>query len=485
MPDNRQIAVQKLTIDRENYRTVRQASEAAAVEAMVSTRPDWFWALMDSLLQDGYLPTENIIVLRSGPGGHTLTVKEGNRRIAALKLIHGYLPANTVEIPDGLRERLDQLEQSWFDANKDVPCSIYPAKERAIVDRIVRLAHGKGEKAGRDHWNAVARARHNREENQVSEPALDLLEKYVEHGKNLTHDQATRWAGEYPLSVLAEVMKRLAPRLGLANAPSLAAKYPNLAHRSGIEDLLRDVGIELIGFTAIRNKGTDFAAAYGIPALPPPAATPGPPGPGTGLPGGSAPSAAPGPTGPQPVAALSGPLVVTPASGSAAGLTPAGPGRGSTKTASVADPKAVKRQLKKFAPRGNNRGKVVALRDEAVELDLGRTPLAFCFLLRSMFEISGKAYCTDHTLRTQKKGGGDKSLLDLLRMVTNHLTTNMTDNMMKKELHGALTELGRQEGILSVTSLNQLIHNPAFSVTPTDISILFGNVFPLLKAMNA
>jgi len=32
--------------------------------------------------------------------------------------------------------------------------------------------------------------------------------------------------------------------------------------------------------------------------------------------------------------------------------------------------------------------------------------------------------------------------------------------------------------------MNQLVHNELFSVQPQDICTLFGNVFPLLEAMN-
>lgn len=55
---------------------------------------------------------------------------------------------------------------------------------------------------------------------------------------------------------------------------------------------------------------------------------------------------------------------------------------------------------------------------------------------------------------------------------------------MVKVLHGAITELAKAEGLLSVTSMNQLVHNPKFSVLSGDVAGLFGNVFPLLEAMN-
>lgn len=73
----------------------------------------------------------------------------------------------------------------------------------------------------------------------------------------------------------------------------------------------------------------------------------------------------------------------------------------------------------------------------------------------------------------------------MLRDVTKHLTNNQSDKAKVKLLHGAMTELAKSEGILSVTSMNQLVHNPTFSVAPSDLAIVVGNGFPLLAAMNS
>ncbi|KDP84678.1 hypothetical protein CF70_017825 [Cupriavidus sp. SK-3] len=147
------------------------------------------------------------------------------------------------------------------------------------------------------------------------------------------------------------------------------------------------------------------------------------------------------------------------------------------------------RLLKQMKPAGHNRNKVVALRDEARRLKLDKNPIAFCFLLRSMFEISAKAYCDDHKSSggpsTKKSNGDDKALAQLLRDIAGHLTQNNSDKAMVKVLHGAMAELGRSDGFLSVTSMNQLVHNPSFMISPADIALLFGNIFPLLEAMNS
>lgn len=114
--------------------------------------------------------------------------------------------------------------------------------------------------------------------------------------------------------------------------------------------------------------------------------------------------------------------------------------------------------------------------------------MAFCFLLRSAFEISAKAYANDNGIsieKINKKGDAqNKTLAELLKEIVDHLTSNGKNKGMEKELHGALTEITKSEGILSVTSMNQLVHGPTFSIPAGDICTIFGNIFPLLEAMN-
>lgn len=351
-----------------------------------------------------------------------------------------------------------------------MPCAIYDSGEAELVDKIVTLTHGKGEKAGRDKWNAIARARHNRDRNGVSEPALDLLEKYLQVGKNVNAQQRERWGGEYPLTVLEEAIKKLASRLGLATSRELSDHYPGKAkHRTVLENIVRDIGSGILDFKKLRDETEDFGQTYGIPAPTKAAAA------------SSTASGTVGSTSPNTTSAGS-------SGGTSATTTSTASGGKNAKAVSTDDPKAVMRALKSFTPRGKNREKLVTLLKEARLLVLNKHPHAFCFLLRSMFEISAKAYCIDHAatggLATTKVTGEDRALVDVLRDISNHLTKNSKDKPMIKALHGAMTELAKKEGILSVTSLNQLVHNPKFTVDETHISTVFGNIFPLLEEMN-
>jgi hypothetical protein len=106
-----------------------------------------------------------------------------------------------------------------------------------------------------------------------------------------------------------------------------------------------------------------------------------------------------------------------------------------------------------------------------------------------MFEISAKAFCKDNAKSggpsMSKTGGEDRHLVDVLRDIAKYLTKNNKDKVMVRALHGAMTDLGNPTGLLSVTSMNQLIHHPKFVVDGRSVSTVFANIFPLLEAMNS
>ena len=443
----------------DNLRTSPQADEISAISALIAVNPEWFYALMESIIVDGYLPLENILVIQKSKTKYE--VREGNRRIAILKILHGHVKPEDFEIPDALLEKINLITPSWKKANDEVPCLVYDSSKIATVDRIVARVHGKGEKSGRLKWGSVATAREARDIGKKPQPGLDLLEKYLSKGKNLTQKQKERWAGDYHVTVLDEFLTKLLPRTSFSNVSEIVSKYPSLAFRSELEEVMHAIGTETVGFKSIRADVEGTFSKYGLPPLP---------GSTTPTPGGAAKGGS-----------------IPPKSGK-----PPAPKKGAASFSST-DPRRIKKLLKEFSPTGkNDRTKVVDLKDEASSIKLEDTPLAFCYLLRSMFEISAELYCKDHDIsRFTKKIGKDgkpkekeKSLSSLLTEIVKHILDNSTEKGLDKKLHGANTELAKPEGMLSVTSMNQLVHNDDFSVSPADICRVFGRIFPLLEKMN-
>lgn len=449
MPTNTFINVDKLKLDLKNYRTIPQESEESAINAMIAIKPDRFFAVLESIIDYGYLVTENLIVLKHEDN---FIVKEGNRRVASLFLITGRYDKNNFSILEELKQKIELVDQQWRISNSKIPCTIFNIDEIDQVDKIVNLAHAKGEKASRDPWTSVARARHHRDEKGGQEYALDLLEKYINVGKNITLQQRERWSGDYPLTVLEEALRKIIHRLDFNSTLELINKYPTISNRRGIEELIRDIGLNIIQFKNIRDANLDFAIKYGVPKI--------------------------DDENEKDSKSEDSKKEKTEKSKSES--------QKSTKDKAYAtnDPKYVAKLLRTFSPQGENRQKVVTLRDEIKKLAISKNPIAFCFILRSMFEISAKAYCIDNSIELTKSNGNDKTLANLLREITNHLTNNNSNKGMVKVLHGAIVQIEKPQGILSVTSMNQLVHNPSFSVTSSDICSLFSNIYPLLEAMN-
>ncbi|MEZ6047309.1 MAG: hypothetical protein R3C11_17355 [Planctomycetaceae bacterium] len=457
MPISKSIAIKNLHLDLNNYRTVTQESEASAVEAMIALKPERFWGLMRSLLADGYHPTENIIVLKEN---RSHVVKEGNRRIACLKIALGYFSSKEIAIPDEITDSIQNLSRKWKSDNKEVPCLVYAPEEESTVDKLITMTHGKGEIAGRDAWNAVAKARHNREKQGRDEPGLDLLEKYLEKGRNLTQLQRERWGGDYALSTLNEAISKIAERCGTINSKDLAEKYPKIKFRNNLEQILFDIGSGTLTFKDIRSSEEFGELLYGFPKVE---------------------TKKDENINPLPNAKTTKAAASTKKKKSDT--------QKKQSSAPLNSEKSVIQMLKDFNPRGANRSKIVTLTNEAKTLKISKHPFAFCFLIRSIVELSAKAYCSDHKKSggpaAHEKNGNDKKLVNLLRDVTKHLTNNEQDKMKLKELHGAMTELAKNDNCLSVTSMNHLVHNSNFTISQNDICTSLTNLFPLIEAMNS
>ena len=460
MAESKSVKVVDIALDLANPRTVPQPDEPTALETMISVNPTKFWGLMESIIDDGYHPTENIILLRSKGG--KLSVREGNRRVAILKILLGTLQYQ--DIPSDLAEKIAAtINASWKKENAEVPCMIYEESEEYVADRIVSRIHAKGEPAGRDGWTAVAKFRYDRDKKGVSAPALDLLEAYIDKGKNRSPQQAERWSGDYPITVLHEALPKIGRALTQSTADFVKA-YPKKNKRI-LDSLLLDIGVSNVGFKEVRDKTSFFGEKYGLY-----------------MPGAKLTQSPSSPVPPASPARVSTPRILGENVGNSA-TPPRKP-----KAVSANDPASVAKKLKAFKPKGNNREKLVTLLDELKTLDITSYPHAFCFLLRSAFEISAKVYCKENksaNISAVQKEGKEKTLINVLREVTSFITKNGADKEKTKELHGALAELGKKDGLLSVTSMNQLVHNPKFSVIPSDICLLFHNIFPLLEEINS
>jgi len=483
MPKLMSLPVKNLQLDLHNYRTVPQPDEQHALDAMLSIKPDRFWGLAESLLENGYFQSEGVLVIDNSVDK---IVKEGNRRIAALKVIFGILTPTVSPIPAHIQKLISALTPAWKKANAAVPCTVYSLDEEDLVDKQVALTHGKAQKASRDQWTSVARARHNRDEG-FTESGLDLLEKYLATAGNASPDQKQRWAGDYPLTVLDEMLKRIPDAFGFPDGKKIAAAYPSIKNLSTLDDIIQKIGLKILGFDEFRKDLADTVIKFSLPmpkALS--GSVPSPSSSSTGTVG----SATPG-------APSSAPSTAAPTSTGAPATTSTSTGpKSGPKVMALEDPRSVTAYVKLLTIVGSKREKAETIRNEMEKLNITKTPLAFSFLLRSFLEIMAKTYVDSRpTLGISLVDKGqDRPLLDVLRDISKHVAPS-ADGMPKgpardaarlkhRQWHGVMETLANPTSVLSITSMNVLIHNPLFSARAEVFSTQFHNLRPLIEELN-
>lgn len=125
-------------------KSVNEGDETALVERMA--REERVLELMESIGEQGYFPGEPLIAVRHGADRYFIA--EGNRRLAALKLLNG-----TLQIPPRLSTLQEAKENAQHTPNT-VPCLIFDDVDQVL--RYLGFRHITGVKP----WKPIAKARY-------------------------------------------------------------------------------------------------------------------------------------------------------------------------------------------------------------------------------------------------------------------------------------------------------------------------------------
>lgn len=143
------IATNQIDFDPENprfYRLNNAHSEAAVIEEMLDD--EGAQDLMLSIGQKGYFPGEPLLVIQEATGKYT--VIEGNRRLAAVKLLNGEV------LPPERRKKSIAIIQAEVKEQPpfELPCLIY--KTRREILRYLGYRHITGIK----EWDSLSKAKY-------------------------------------------------------------------------------------------------------------------------------------------------------------------------------------------------------------------------------------------------------------------------------------------------------------------------------------
>jgi hypothetical protein len=180
------LRLDQLLLDTKNPRIDSAASSAQreVLQMLVSDQGDRLGVLAESIVEDGLSPMDRLLVVPEANGRYI--VVEGNRRLAALKLLSNPALLNSLDIPAALRRKLQRLAGEFDLANIE-PIECFVLTKRADAQRWLVLRHtGANGGKGVVDWSGLAAQKF-----RGDIPALQALEYVREHGA-LSPDQLSR-----------------------------------------------------------------------------------------------------------------------------------------------------------------------------------------------------------------------------------------------------------------------------------------------------
>lgn len=165
------IPVGQLMLDTRNPRHGVLESQRAAIESLIGSQRQKLVVLANDILRNGLSPIERLMVLKSKNG---YTVVEGNRRLAAIKLLDNPALADGTPIVGAIRRLA-----SKGSAPSEADCSVVPSRKAAA--HWLEIRHGgESEGAGVVPWSAYAANRFKSKPGREAAAAMAFLEAVAE-----------------------------------------------------------------------------------------------------------------------------------------------------------------------------------------------------------------------------------------------------------------------------------------------------------------
>jgi hypothetical protein len=230
LPQVTRIKTSDLFFDPENprfYRLNHLTTDEAIVEEMLDD--EGVQDLMASIGQKGYFEGEPLLVTRENK---QLIVVEGNRRLAAVKLLNGQFSA-----PVRRRTSVELLRQEAIvEAPDELPCIEYPS--RRDVMRYLGYRHITGIK----EWDSLSKARYLADIREEFYPGLDKTEQMKSLAKDIGSrtDYVAQLLTALGLYISAEQVKFFGLPMEAKDVEfsylTTALNYKNITDWLGLED---------------------------------------------------------------------------------------------------------------------------------------------------------------------------------------------------------------------------------------------------------
>jgi hypothetical protein len=440
----RQLKIDELLLDVENPRITRAGGQNDALQKIIEDQDVKLVALAESIVEDGGLnPMDRLLVIKSSDLKDKYVVLEGNRRLAAIKILYSSAVLTGLEVRAAIQKRFEELAVG-FDLATVEPIDCYEVADRAEGATWIHQRHtGENEGRGIVDWSSVASRRFI-----GRDPALQALDFVITHG-GLTDEEKQSIEARFPITTLDRLLSTPSVRekLGLEiTDQKLITRLPADDVMKSLRRIVRDLKSKTVVVTGLKKVGQQIEYISKL---------------GQDLPD------------------------LSKKSGKGKSVDTFGVQDFKQAPPPKPKPKPKRPSRKALVPKecrfNVTNAKIEEIFNELRYLPLADYPHAISVLFRVFLETSVDEYLTRSNISLIVKTGGgdkDKSLRKKVEEATNNMVSNGTP---KKHLEGILRAISQKENPLNVDTLNNYVHNRFYSPTERELRVAWDNAQPFFE----
>lgn len=176
------LKIDQLLMDSANPRIGSTLNQRDALQKILDDQGSKLAELAEDIANEGMSPIERLLVLREKKHGGQFIAVEGNRRVAALKILSNPSVLVSLSLGGALQKRFERLSKN-FSRTSIEPIACYEVVNRDEAKKWIYLRHtGENDGRGVVGWSGLAAARF-----RGTDPALQALEFVRVHGNLHEH----------------------------------------------------------------------------------------------------------------------------------------------------------------------------------------------------------------------------------------------------------------------------------------------------------
>jgi hypothetical protein len=442
----RHLKIADLLLDLENPRISFAGGQKDALQKIIEDQDTKLIVLAESIVEDGGLnPMDRLLVIKSAGTEGKYIVIEGNRRFAAIKILHNPAVLTGLDVRPPIQKKLEALA-AGFDLSTVEPLDCYEVKDRAEGATWIHLRHtGANEGRGIVDWSSVARRRFI-----GRDPALQALDFVMTHG-GLTNDEKESIEARFPITTLDRLLSTPAVRakIGLdIKNQKLLTQLPADEVMRPLRRMVRDLVNKTVVVTALKKVDQQVDYVSKLRA--------------------DLPNLAKRSTKETSIDTFSGDDFKLPP-------VPKPKPKPRLTTRRILIPKDCRLNV--------TNAKIAEIFKELRSLQLDDYPHAISVLFRVFLETSVDDYLTraGKSLTVSTPGGiKDRSLQDKVQEAVKEIIAGGTP---KKHLDGIVKAISETNNPLNIQTLNNYVHNRFFSPKERDLRVAWDNSQPFFEKL--